>query len=113
MPTPAITNMTSTKRKHSKPERTKETWLRIVTQICDGNPKTLREIYALARKHAKAQGRRNVEAKVRQVLYTHPAIFFEFSPGVWSLVEFYTPDEVNACRLSRTNRLEERRNRAR
>ena len=109
MPTPAIITMTSTKRKHPKADRTKKSWVQIVEQICT-RPTALWEIYAQVKRHPKARGKENVEAKVRQVLYIHPDRFFEFSPGKWALVDFYSPDEVNQCRLSRKKRLGQRRN---
>ncbi len=109
MPTPVIITMKSTKRKHSNKDRTKKSWLQIVAQTCT-RPTALWEIYAHAKKNSKARGNRNVEAKVRQVLYTHPDHFFEFSPGMWALVEHYASDEVDKCRLSRKKRLRQRRN---
>lgn len=113
-PSPAIVHMKHAKRSHPERHRGRAAtpvWLRLVTIACDTHPISLSDIYALVKRNPKARGKENVEAKVRQVLYTHPDVFIEVRAGVWSMVNYFAPNEANQLRLERKQRLESRRHR--
>jgi hypothetical protein len=104
--------MTYTKRSQSTHDKIGQpTWLQIVTMACGKDPIGLTELYAVVTAHPKAGGKRNVLAKIRQVLYTHPDMFVELGAGIWTLARFFKPDEVKALHRDRKKRLANRKHR--
>ncbi len=104
--------MTQAKRFKSKPTKSSHgpTWFSIVAEIVVRHcPVPLRQIYAEARRHPKARGKRHVEAKIRQVLYLHEHVFVEVGPGVWDLTSNRSPEELQSLRIEREQRLSGRR----
>jgi hypothetical protein len=106
--------MTKEKRNQSKHDKAGQpTWLQIVTAACGKDPLALTELYAIVIASPKAAGKRNVQAKVRQTLYTHPEVFVELDAGVWALARFFKEADVKALHRDRKKRLASRRNRTR
>lgn len=106
--------MTHKKRNQSKrAELEQSTWLQVVTKAIGKDPTDLPQLYAVVAAHPKAAGKRNVLAKVRQVLYTHPDVFVELGVGIWTLARFFNPDEVNTLHRDRKKRLANRKHRTR
>lgn len=106
--------MTHKKRNQSKlTELEQPTWLQVVTKACGKDPIDLPQLYAVVAAHPKAAGKRNLLAKVRQVLYLHPDVFVEIGAGLWTLARFFKPDDVKAMHRERKKRLANRTHRTR
>jgi hypothetical protein len=106
--------MTHKKRNQSKRAELKQsTWLQVVTKAIGKDPTDLPQLYAVVAAHPKAAGKRNLYAKVRQILYLHPDVFVEIGAGIWTLARFFKPDDVKAMHRDRKKRLASRKHRTR